>query len=180
MDAIGTISLSQTSEIIFYVDSYKGDQFANIRKFVKSNRYTGPTKKGVKLNREQLEVVYKTLGELSTDLEDLQEKNLITIPLSGNRFISVSVSYFNGEYGLDIRQHFKSKKYTGPSKKGVRIPIDCLGDMVGYCHKMLGVLAKGEVEETFAPKQKRITERVGPAQKTEKIEGVPNEYHKYF
>ena len=48
MDIVGTVDLSKASEIIFFTDVYKGDEFANIRKFVKSEKYTGPTKSGIK------------------------------------------------------------------------------------------------------------------------------------
>lgn len=180
MEVVGTIGLSRASEAIFYIDTYKGNEFANIRKFVKSQKYTGPTKSGVKLNKEQLEIICHALERIPKDFESVLEKDLAKIPISDNWFILVRVGYFNGKYGIDIRLHLKTKEYTGPSKKGIRIPAGYLDDTVGYCRKMLRLLEKPSESKTFAIKQKQTPTLPTVGDKKKNIEGVPNEYHKYF
>lgn len=38
--------------------------------------------------------------------------------------IIVAVREYNGKVGVDIREYTTSDKYTGPTKKGLRIPAD--------------------------------------------------------
>lgn len=38
--------------------------------------------------------------------------------------IIVAIREYNGRVGVDIREYTTSEKYTGPTKKGLRIPAD--------------------------------------------------------
>jgi hypothetical protein len=38
--------------------------------------------------------------------------------------IVVGVREYNGKHGVDIREYTTSEKYTGPTKKGLRIPAE--------------------------------------------------------
>ena len=42
--------------------------------------------------------------------------------------IVVGVREYNGKVGVDIREFASSEKYTGPTKKGLRIPADNFKD----------------------------------------------------
>jgi len=42
--------------------------------------------------------------------------------------VVVAVREFNGRVGVDIREYSTSDKYTGPTKKGLRIPADRFAD----------------------------------------------------
>ena len=72
MKNIGTIKLTDSSEILFYVDTYQGNQYANIRKFIRSKKYTGPTKSGVMLKKDDLQSLIDCFQNYS-DIEDLEE-----------------------------------------------------------------------------------------------------------
>ena len=42
--------------------------------------------------------------------------------------IVVGIKEYNGRIGIDIREFTKSETYTGPTKKGLRIPADKFED----------------------------------------------------
>ena len=42
--------------------------------------------------------------------------------------IVVGVREYNGKVGVDIREFASSEKYTGPTKKGLRIPTNNFKD----------------------------------------------------
>ena len=42
--------------------------------------------------------------------------------------IVVGVREYNGRVGVDIREFVTSEKYTGPTKKGLRIPVENFKD----------------------------------------------------
>ena len=48
LNDLGSIALSEASELKFYVDEYKGHRYGSIRTFVKGDAYSGPTKAGAK------------------------------------------------------------------------------------------------------------------------------------
>ena len=180
MDTIGAINVSNTSEVIFYVDTYKDQRFANIRKFIRSEKYTGPTKSGLKFTEEQLDVISKALTEVTENSVDLSENELAVIPLDDKRHISLRISYFNGEYAIDLRQYIKFDSYAGPSKKGVRIPIDYLADTIAYCQKMMRALANTENKNFLASADLQSETQLSQEDRVEKVEGVPNDYQHYF
>jgi hypothetical protein len=180
MDGIGAISLSEASEVVFYIDTYKGQLFANIRKFIKSRKYTGPTKSGIKLTAEQLKLLTSALNQITGNLENLQEQKLIEIPIDKNRYIVASINLFNGKYGVDIRQYISSEKYKGPSKKGVRIPLYQLQETMITCNKMLAALDKSERETTLFGSRDKGSKLQGEKKQDEKVKGVPDEYQRYF
>ena len=73
---IGTLEISEESEIKFYVDEYKGFKYASIRTFLKREGYTGPTKAGVTLNPTVLAGVLEALAKLPPEPQALAEVEL--------------------------------------------------------------------------------------------------------
>ena len=180
MSEIGLIRLSPSLEVIFYIDTYKGERFANIRKFIRSESYTGPTKKGIKLAKQQLEPIIKALTQISGDLDTIQEGELASIPISEDRHISIRINYFNGEYGLDIRQYIATKKYKGPLKKGIRIPLEYAKNVSAYCQEMLDKFEIPEARDTLFEHQDEAPKKKIRSKKNKTVEGIPDELQKYF
>lgn len=180
MDGIGTIPLSEASEIVFYIDTYKGKLFANIRKFIKSHKYTGPTASGIKLTFEQITCLRNALGEISQDSQNVQERQIVTFPKGENQYIAACISLFNGQYGIDIRQYVSTEKYKGPTKKGVRIPFYRLQEILSYFDKMLAALEQEEKHTTLFGEHEKESQTKSTETKNEKVKGVPDEYQQLF
>ncbi len=45
--------------------------------------------------------------------------------------VIVKINEFQGEKGVDIREYVETKKYTGPTKKGVRVPMSKWAEFKG-------------------------------------------------
>ncbi|MFA6318779.1 MAG: hypothetical protein WC943_15330, partial [Elusimicrobiota bacterium] len=54
---IGSVPLTDDSELKYYIDEYRGHRYGSIRTFVRRKNYTGPTKAGVTLNQALLDGV---------------------------------------------------------------------------------------------------------------------------
>lgn len=180
MNAIGAIKLSSSSEIVFYVDTYQGKRYANIRKFITTQKYIGPTKSGIKLTKQQLESIQKVLLCLSNSSEMAQDEELLSIPLGENICLSIRISFYNGSFGLDIRQYISTEKYKGPTKKGVRFPLDCIEQVCIYCQKMLDIFGTIEIESALLDPQDEDQKRQSTIKSKQAVEGVPYEFQKYF
>ena len=62
--------------------------------------------------------------------------------------IVIGIREYNGKVGLDIREFVTSEKYTGPTKKGLRIPA---ADFLEF-REMINSIPLSDMQET--PKEK--------------------------
>jgi hypothetical protein len=178
MKAMGEIELSKSTTLIFYVDEYKGKRFANIRKFVKGKKYTGATKKGIKLSLEETEKILAALKSCPLEITDVEEKELCTINPQADYNLKVAISFYNGHYGIDIRRYFNTKKYRGYTKKGIRIPYHFVPASIDYIEKMKVELLELPEGSLFGPRESHLQNQVD--ERNKKIKGIPDEYQKYF
>lgn len=119
---LGALPLSETSELRFYVDEFKGHRYGSIRTFLKGEGYNGPTKAGVTLNGPVLEGVVEALGKLPPEPAALSDQELARFPRRMGTELVVRVTIFKDTTGVDLREWVEDVSYKGWSKKGVRIP----------------------------------------------------------
>lgn len=133
---VGSLPLSEESEIKFYVDEYKGYKYASIRTFLKREGYSGPTKAGVTLNPKLLPVVIDTLSQLPPEPKALEDVELARFPKKAGTEFVVRVTIYKDTTGVDLREWIDDGSYKGWSKKGVRIPYKDLGKTIAMLKEM--------------------------------------------
>ncbi len=141
LQELGAIALSETSELKFYVDEYKGHRYGSIRTFVKGDAYTGPTKAGVTLNARVLSETIPVLEQLPAEPAAGEDKELLRVPKKTGVELVVRVTLYKDTVGIDLREWVDEPEYKGWSKKGVRVPYKGLAAMVGYLRKMQALVA---------------------------------------
>jgi hypothetical protein len=139
---IGLLKLTDTSEIRFYVDEFKGHKYASVRTFVKGEAYSGPTKSGVTLNARVLEEVIKALEKLPPEPAALEDVELLRVPKKTGVELVVRITIFKDTTGVDLREWVDEPDYKGWSKKGVRLPYKDLAVSLGFLRKMKDAVAK--------------------------------------
>ena len=138
----GAISLSDESEMKFYVDEYKGYTYASVRTFLKREGYTGPTKAGITMNPTLLGNVIETLAKLPAEPTAHEDQELARYPKkTGTEFV-VRITIYKDTTGIDLREWVNDGTYTGWSKKGIRIPYQYLGKSMDYLKEMAEFLKK--------------------------------------
>ena len=137
---IGTLELTESSEIRFYVDEYKGFAYASIRTFIKRDTYTGPTKSGITMNVGILETVIAKLEELPTEPEFTEDLEVTRLPKKSGLELVVRVTIYKEATGIDFREWVDDGTYKGWSKKGVRINYVELEKTRKYLKDMLAFL----------------------------------------
>lgn len=175
-DSFGCIELTDSSEVIFFTDIFKGNKYANIRKFIKTQKYTGPTKQGIKLNGDQLQKIIDKLKTIPKEIHAIETQEVLSIPSYQNKHIKVNVDFYRGQYWIDFRVYYETEFFKGPTKKGVKIPFHYLMDTIRYLEEMNNHINCVSIE-TKNDRQEVIPEE---SEEGEKIEGVPDEYKKYF
>ena len=139
---LGSMPLSDTSELKFYVDEYKGYKYGSIRTFVKGDTYSGPTKSGVTLNPKVLDGVIEALSKLPAEPAALDDQELARFPKKLGVELVVRVTIFKDSTGIDLREWIEEQEYKGWSKKGVRIPYKELPKTIGFLKEMKQLVAK--------------------------------------
>jgi hypothetical protein len=139
---IGALAVTDSGEIRFYVDEFKGHKYGSIRTFVKGDTYSGPTKSGVTVNGAILEGLLETLGKLPAEPEALAEKELARWPKKLGVELVLRITIYKDTTGLDLREWVQEETYKGWSKKGVRIPYKELAKTVSYLKEMRQFVVK--------------------------------------
>lgn len=139
---VGSLPLTETSDIRFYVDEFKGHKYASVRTFVKGDGYTGPTKSGVTLNARVLEEVLKALEALPVEPVALEDVELVRVPKKAGVELVVRITIYKDTTGVDLREWVDEPEYKGWSKKGVRLPYKDLSRAMDFLRKMKAAVAK--------------------------------------
>ena len=139
---LGTIALSETTQIKFYVDEYKGYKYGSIRTFIQGDSYTGPTKSGITLNVSLLDGVLPELQKLPKEPDTLEDKELARFPKKAGVELVLRITIFRDTTGVDLREWVDDSTYKGWSKKGVRIPYQEVPQAVSYLKEMRQLVAK--------------------------------------
>lgn len=139
---LGAIPLSESSELRFYVDEFKGHRYGSIRTFVTGDAYSGPTKAGVTLNARVLEETIPVLEKLPAEPAEAEDRELVRVPKKMGVELVVRVTLHKGTVGVDFREWVAEPGYTGWSKKGVRVPYNSLAATLGFLRQMQALVVK--------------------------------------
>ena len=129
LNLIGALASEDGSEIKFSIDSYKGYKYVSIRKYLKSETYSVPTKAGITLSPEIVGKINTALAALPEDYKAVQEGELGKYAKKQGLSIVLRVSSYMGSKGIDLRQWQEDETYTGWTKKGIRLPIEKLKEV---------------------------------------------------
>lgn len=135
---VGNIKYNESSTISFFIDCYKGTKYANIRAFVFSKGYSGPTSRGIKLTQEELIEIVNNCRSISQDQFKPIEKVICEFKRTKNRNteISVRINLFEGKYGLDIREIYFNTNGELRYGKGIRIKIEYVKNAIELMEQM--------------------------------------------
>lgn len=134
---IDAIEITDLVEIVFYYDYFNEKVWANIRKFIKSKKYTGPTKQGIKFDPTKLPEIKNAFDKANEQADTIQDEEFLRISRSPNRDLVVHASVYKGSLGVDLRVWLKTEKYKGWTKDGIRFPIDIIPQVLEALQKMI-------------------------------------------
>ncbi|WP_428898423.1 Transcriptional Coactivator p15 (PC4) [Parelusimicrobium proximum] len=130
LQQIGSLTSDDNSEEVkFSVDAYRGYRYASIRKYLKSDSYSGATRAGITMTPEIVKGVSAVLEKLPDDASSIEDNELGKFAKRPGMSVVVRVSSFKGSRGLDLRQWQEDDVYTGWTKKGIRLPLNKMGEI---------------------------------------------------
>jgi len=146
---IGEIALGESTKLIFNVSEWRGRQFADVRKFVASQKYKGWTKAGLSMNLRLLLELIDTLASLERSLPPKEEHEFKRISKGETEYIKVTILPPDDE-GLplvDVREFVDTPRYQGPTKRGIRFRWNLLPGLLACLREQAKVMGEKERNE---------------------------------
>lgn len=176
---IDAVEITDSVEVVFYYDYFNDKVWANIRKFIKSKRYTGPTKQGIKFDPAQLPQIKKAFEKANDMADTIQDEEFLRISRTPNRDLVVHASVYKGSLGVDLRVWLKTEKYKGWTKNGIRFPIDLLPQVLNALQKMIETkpILEEQSEQTKLTEQ---SESKKSRDSSSSLDGIPGKFRHLF
>jgi hypothetical protein len=175
---IGEIQVTETSEILYYLDRYKGERYANVRKFSKSEKYTGPTKQGIKISYDILSEIILKKEKIISKLNNPDEEEILRINKSNGRDLVIRYVLYKGLYGFDIREMYKTKEGERFGN-GIRIKLEHTFKALELMAEMLNRF-NDDLSETQSIVKEPPLDKTDHYQKENNNGNVPKDIDKYF
>jgi len=143
-----SIPLNDYSKLVFYVWKKKGRMYAEMRKYLFTKSYAGPTKSGLVLRLECLVSLIDVLNDLATLIEEkknIDDGRVGIVEKSKTKRIVVSL--VESSKFLDIREHVSFGTYKGPTRKGVRVLLDHLPVMIDNLKRLADYIRKQNTDD---------------------------------
>lgn len=118
---IGTLTLDEQQEIRFSIDAYRGYRYVSVRRYVRIEGFSGPTRDGVTFTPQMIRALVPVLKELPQDAKQLKLGPVAKLAKRPGICVVVSVAEFRAQRGLDLRQW--EEEGQGVSKKGIWLPL---------------------------------------------------------
>ncbi len=144
-DAIGSVSLGPSTQLLFSLGWWKGQRYAHVRKYVESGRYKGPTRSGLALGSGALHQLLESLRQLSASPPDRNTHEVVRFHKKGDTEIVITIvppDDLKSLPAIDVREYVDSPGYTGPTKKGIRFAWDKLAEVTGLLEILLQALGQ--------------------------------------
>ena len=123
---IGEIVLKEDESIRFSLDAYHGYRYASVRRYLKTDGFTGATRDGVTMTPEIVQAMAPKILSLPDRIESIPDGMIGKFAKRAGICVVASVATFRGARGLDLRQWEEVKGFT---KKGIWIPLEKLPEI---------------------------------------------------
>ncbi len=190
MQIVSTLPLDDTRELLFFAHTFRKRRLGAVRIFVDSPKYAGPTKAGVDMTLEELTALRKILAPVADDLDSgslippLELGRVPTDTPSTEWVVQVLVDEKKPElFRVDVRKYVNSERFTGWTKKGIRLDVDLLDDLVPQLEKLIESLENWKAGKTGMFAQPEPTQDTGERQPDDKppdLGSVPEDLREFF
>jgi hypothetical protein len=174
---IASFEITKSTEVNFYYDYYSGRIWANIRKFVKSERYIGPTKDGVKFEPKHLPSILKALEEADQRRDTMSDEVFLRLSKNKSVDLIVHASSYKGTVGIDLRERFQMPDGLEGWGKGIRLGVEYLPDLIDCIKRMSKT--KPDLKE-LGSQASFDFDMIGKKRKEPNVEGVPDNLKEFF
>jgi len=118
---IGSISIRENEDIRFSIDAYRGYRYVSVRRYLKTDGFSGATRDGITLTPEIVHALTVRLCALPDEAAQIKDGQIGKFAKRVGICVVVSIASFREQRGLDLRTWEEDKGFT---KKGIWIPLE--------------------------------------------------------
>ena len=141
---IGILNLSETEEVHFSIDAYRGFRYVSVRRYLKTDSFVGPTRDGITLTPETVQILVPLLRKLPDEPAKIPVGEVGRFAKRAGVCVVVSVSCFRENLGLDLRQWQADAGFT---KKGIWLPLEKIKEIKALFEQTLQALNEQPADE---------------------------------
>jgi hypothetical protein len=137
---VGQIELTASQTLKISISEWKGELAVDIRKYVETSSYTGPTAQGVRIGLRQFRQILNNLRE---NTSSANEKRVGVLGWTGKNFeldFVAQIIEYEGRLRLDLREQFTKNGVKLFSRKGIAVPLDKYNDFISLLEEALWLL----------------------------------------
>ncbi len=187
-----SLRLDDVKELVFSVYAQGKRVMGSARIFVETPRYSGPTPNGIDMVADRLRELVNILRGVSGPLETGEivppaELGRVAAGRTAEWVVRVLEADDDPEeYVLDVRKYVKSEKFTGWTRKGLRVSSEIVDDLV---ERLVRLADSTDATQSDWPPLPLLDQSssADPApeipqapQGHEELDSVPDQYKKYF
>jgi Transcriptional Coactivator p15 (PC4) len=133
---LGVLQISESSNIRFSIDEFKGHKYGSIRKYLKRESYQGPTRSGITLTLDIVDKLIEDFSKLSRESQLPKEREMGRYQKRPGTFVVSRITTYQNITSIDLREWQEDVSYTGWTKRGIRLPLKNLDSIMEYLNKM--------------------------------------------
>jgi len=137
---IGVLPATEGSEIRFSIDEYRGHRYGSIRKYLKRDSYTGPTRSGITMSPSIVAGMLAAMEKLPAGQTKPAESELGRYAKRPGLVVVVRITVYRDSVGIDLREWQDDVSYKGWTKRGIRLPYERLAEIKGFLTEMRSVM----------------------------------------
>ena len=144
---VGRLSVGGSATLVFSVNEWRGKPFACVRKFVLTQKYEGPTKSGLVLNKNLLYELILALAQLEKTIPPQEKHEFKRIPKTDTEYIKIETmpsEEIDDLPAVDVREFVDTRSYQGPTKRGIRLRWNLLPDVIACLREQAKVIGENE------------------------------------
>ena len=117
---LGVLQVGEQEEIRFSIDAYRGYRYVSVRRYIKTDGFSGPTRDGVTLTPEIVRALVPMLMALPDDEKQLKLGTIGKFAKRPGICVVATIREFRGARGLELRSWSQEK---GWSKNGIWLAL---------------------------------------------------------
>ncbi len=141
---IGFLPTKTEGEIRFSIDVYRSFRYVSIRRYVKIDGLSSPTRDGLTLTPEIIQVLAPKIVALDDNPAHIPDMQLGKFAKRPGICVVVGVGSFKGARGLALRQWEEEKGWT---KKGIWLPLEQIKEIKKLFQETLNALNEQPLDD---------------------------------
>lgn len=141
---IGVLASTEGAEIRFSIDEFRGHRYGSIRKYLKRDSYSGPTRSGITMSPPIAAGGLDALEKLPAEPAALEDREIGRYAKRAGLMVVARITIYRDSTGIDLREWQDDVSYKGWTKRGIRLPYEKIREIISFLKQMREAMPPAE------------------------------------